>query len=81
MRPVDRLLTRQQELDAEVDEDQHLDVDDERDESVHPAPVHGALLSLLPACLGFSILRRFLSLRHFWTDAKVMRVLIRKGEK
>ena len=34
MRPSDRFLTRQQELDPEIEEDQHFDVDDEGDEGV-----------------------------------------------
>ena len=41
MRPADRLLTRQQELDAEVEENQHFDVDDEGYEGVSQTPVHG----------------------------------------
>ena len=41
MRPADRFLTRQQELDAEVEEDEHFDVDDEGYEGVRQAPVHG----------------------------------------
>ena len=50
MRPADRFLTREQELDAEVEEDEHFDVDDEGYEGVRQAPVHGTglTLSVLP---------------------------------
>ena len=41
MRPPNWFLTRQQELDAEVEEDQHFDVDDEGYEGVSQTPVHG----------------------------------------
>ena len=46
MRPpaaADRLLAGEQEPDPKVEEDQHFDVDDEGDEGVRQAPVHGEL--------------------------------------
>ena len=84
MRPADRFLSRQQELDAEVEEDEHFDVDDEGYEGVRQAPVHGmdltlsvclrrmrAVFSVFCVCCACAI--AFFYSSHYWTGANLMR--------
>ena len=75
---ADRLLMAgEQELDPKVEEDQHFDVDDEGDEGVRQAPVHGECHFVLKEREVFSVLCvlwvAFFCFNHYWTGAKLMR--------